>query len=206
MGQLKGVEFIPMYWGPKQNSDFKKNVVAGFANYVLGMNEPNQSGQSMMSVGEGIGYWKQFVQPLKWQGYTLVSPACTNAPSGETWLRGFINGCDGCTVDHVATHWYGTDAEAFIGHLQTYHNAFGRPIWVTEYACQDFSGRNQQCGRDKTFAFLDRTQGFMDSTPWVFRYAYFGALQYAQLGGVDPVNRLINDDSSPSALGAKYLF
>lgn len=205
MGQLKNADFVPMLWGSKQIGDFQQNVKAGMFKYVLGMNEPNQDGQSSMNPWAGADLWKQYIQPLKSSGYTLVSPAPTNAPSGEKWLQDFLNACSGCTVDHIATHWYGTDAEALIGHLEHYHNLFNRPLWLTEYACQDFSGRNQQCSSDKTWSFMQRTQSFMDNTNWVFRYAYFGALQHAQLGGVNPVNRLINDDSSPSDLGRAYL-
>lgn len=205
MGQIKGAEFIPQYWGPKQNADFHKNVVPGFAKYVLAMNEPDQAGQAHLSVGDGIRLWHEHIQGLKYQGYTLISPSCTNAPSGTQWMKDFVNGCNGCSIDIMGVHWYGTDQEDFINHLKMYHNTFGRPLFISEYACHDFSGRNNQCSTDKTFAFMQRTTSFMDSTDWVFRYAYFGALPWDRLGGVNGVNRLINDDSSPSALGAKYL-
>lgn len=205
MGQIKDAQFVPMYWGSKQNADLRKNVVAGFAKYVLGMNEPNQDGQSKMEASDGAALWKQYIQPLKSEGYTLVSPAPTNADSGLTWLQSFIEACDGCTVDHIAAHWYGTDPDNLISHLTTYHNTFNRPIWLTEYACQDFSGRNQQCSSDQTWAFMEKTQNFLDNTSWIFRYAYFGALPDDAMGGVSTVNKLINSDSSPTALGRKYL-
>ncbi|TEB35499.1 hypothetical protein FA13DRAFT_1753117 [Coprinellus micaceus] len=194
-----------MLHGPGQVGDFQKNVKAGFSNAVLGFNEPNQSGQSVMSPGEAIGLWRQYIQPLKSQGYTLVSPACTNAPSGLTWQRDFVNGCSGCNIDAIATHFYGTDAQALIDHLVQYHNAFGRNIWLTEYACQDFSGRNQQCSPDKTASFMRTTQAFMESQSWMSHYAYFGVLFNQNLGGVDPVNRLIYDNSYPTNLGKQYL-
>lgn len=38
-------------------------------------------------------------------------------------------------VDFVALHWYGTDAQAFIAYVQDFHTTFGKPIWVTEFAC-----------------------------------------------------------------------
>lgn len=205
MNQLRNAVFVPMLHGPGQVKDVQRNVVAGFSNFILGVNEPNQSGQSTMSPQAGADLWLQHMQPLKSQGYQLISPACTNAPSGLQWLKDFQKACVGCTVDAIATHFYGTDAEALIAHLNQYHDTFGKDIWLTEYACQDFSGRNAQCSPDKTWAFMDRTVSFMEATPWVARYAWFGALQPENLGGVDPVNRLIRDDSSPTPLGLKYL-
>ena len=51
-----------------------------------------------MDPGYAAQLWKQYIQPLKEKGYALITPACTNAPSGKTWLRAFMNACDGCTV------------------------------------------------------------------------------------------------------------
>lgn len=39
MGQIPWVEYVPMLWGDKQIGDFQKNVKAGYARFVLGMNE-----------------------------------------------------------------------------------------------------------------------------------------------------------------------
>jgi len=206
MGQLKGTEFVPMFWGHKSIGDVQKNVKAGVGKFVLGFNEPNQEGQAQMSVGDAVNLWQTHMLPLKWQGYTLVSPACTNAPSGLVWLRDFINQCHGCQVDEVATHWYGTDKNDFISHINK-HREFGRKIWVTEYACQDFSGRNQHCDADKTWDFMQTTQNFMDNDGDVRYYAYFGALDPWALHGVNKVNLLKAEgtNGTPTPLGRQYL-
>jgi len=33
-------------------------------------------------------------------------------------------------------HWYGTKFEDLKSALNAYHTAFGKPIWLTEFACQ----------------------------------------------------------------------
>mgnify|MGYP001222864406 CR=1 FL=1 len=126
-----------------------------------------------MNAQEGAKLWRQYIQPLASQGYRLISPAPTNGPSGEGWLKEFFSACSGCTVDGVATHFYGTDAEALIGHINRYHQVFGRPIWLTEFACQNFGG-GAQCSRDQVFAFMKRTTQYMDSQGWVALYCWFG--------------------------------
>ncbi|KAF5367844.1 hypothetical protein D9615_010572 [Tricholomella constricta] len=93
-----GFEPITMLWGEKQTSEFKRLVVKGYAKTVFSFNKPNQQGQSDMSPQRGAQLWQQYIQPLKAQGYSLTSPACTNAPSGKKWLQDFFAACHGCTT------------------------------------------------------------------------------------------------------------
>ncbi|KAJ2916493.1 hypothetical protein MD484_g3921, partial [Candolleomyces efflorescens] len=203
MNQIPWVEYVPMLWGEKQIGDFQKNVKAGSARFVLGMNEPNQEGQANIPAWRGVQLWRDYIQPLKSQGYTLGSPAPTNAPSGKKWLQDFLSQCSNCNVDFIATHWYGTDAQQFISHIQDYHNTFGRTIWITEYACQDFSGRNQQCSDGQVSSFMETTRNFMNSQSWVGAYFYFGVLH--DMSNVQYTNKLINGNSTPNTLGRTYI-
>jgi hypothetical protein len=197
-----GIEKYPMLWSEKQIGDFKKFVVKGYAKHVLAFNEPNQQGQANMDPGRGANVWKQYIQPLKQQGYTLVSPACTNAPSGKTWIRDFLAACNGCTVDAIALHFYGTDPQKFIDYVTDFYNTFKRPIWVTEYACQNF-GDGKQCSKDDVWNFMSKTKAWMDSTPFVARYFYFGAMY--NMGNVNVLNQLMSSNGSPNDLGRFYI-
>ena len=38
--------------------------------------------------------------------------------------------------DGVAVHWYDVRSQDFIAYITDWHDTFGRPIWVTEFACQ----------------------------------------------------------------------
>jgi hypothetical protein len=197
-----GLEFIPMLWGEKQISDFTSLVKAGYAKTVLGFNEPNQSGQAEMTPARAAQVWKQYIQPLKNQGYSLVSPACTSAASGKTWMQEFFAACDGCTFDAVALHWYGTDPQEFIKYLQDFHSTFNLPIWPTEFACQNFSG-GAQCTSDEVWNFMTTVKNFMDSTSWVGKYFAFGVLH--DMAGVNSLNQLLGSDGQPTDLGRLYI-
>jgi hypothetical protein len=53
------------------------------------------------------------------------------------------------------------------------HSTFGKNIWVTEFACQNFSGR-QQCNQGEVFEYMKEVTGFMDRTDYVRQYFAFG--------------------------------
>jgi hypothetical protein len=197
-----GIEFIPMLWGEKQIGDFTNLVKPGYAKTVLGFNEPNQSGQAEMSPQRAAQVWKQYIQPLKNQGYALISPACTSAPSGKTWMQQFFAACDGCTFDGLALHWYGTDPQEFIKYLQDFHSTFNLPIWPTEFACQNFSG-GAQCSSDQVWNFMKTVKDFMDNTPWVAKYFAFGVLH--DMAGVNGLNQLLGPNGQPTDLGRFYI-
>ncbi|CAA7259519.1 unnamed protein product [Cyclocybe aegerita] len=197
-----GLEFAPMLWGPKQISDFTRLVKPGYAHTVLGFNEPDHNGQANLDPGYAASLWKQYIQPLKNQGYSLISPAVTSAPAGKTWMRNFFNACTGCTFDAVAVHWYGTKADEFIAYVTDYHNTFGRDIWVTEFACQNFAG-GAQCNAGQVVEFMNTVTGWMDNTSWVKKYFAFGVMH--DMVGVNTLNQLMAPNGQPTELGWNYL-
>src|SRR5690606_20973542 len=107
--------------------------------------------------------------------------------------------------------WYGTNPDHFIAHLRDYHHTFlnaslsSGNLWVTEWACHDFvdPSPSAQCTSEQVAEFLERTQGFMDETEWVEKYAWFGAMR--DLQGVDENNALMDGDGEISALGRQYV-
>lgn len=195
-----GFNVAPMLWGPNQLDDFKRLVQPGYANTVMGFNEPNEPSQSNLDAGSACQLWKDHVAPLKNQGYRLISPATTSAPNGKVWMQDFFG--HGCDADVVALHWYDIDADAFIAYVQDFHNTFGKNIWVTEYACQNFNG-GAQCSRDKTFAFHDKVTKWMESQDFVEHFFPFGAMH--QMQGVNPDNQLMADDGGLTDLGHYYV-
>ncbi|CCO34315.1 putative serine-rich protein C13G6,10c [Rhizoctonia solani AG-1 IB] len=175
------LEFVPQLWGQRDAQLFSSVVNAtsiaanGWKN-ILGMNEPQIPDQANMSAQDGVNLWKTRLEPLKASGVRLGSPATASGPSGKIWMQDFFSLCAGaCTVDFVALHWYGNIASEFIAYLEDFHSTFQRPIWVTEYSCQNFVN-GAQCTYDEIVEFLNTTQTFMDQTPWVERYAWFGAM------------------------------
>ncbi|KAF8639652.1 hypothetical protein AX17_000917 [Amanita inopinata Kibby_2008] len=197
-----GYEGIPMLWGEKQVEDFKNLVKPGYAKYVMGFNEPNEASQSAMDPGRAATLWKAVIDPLKTQGYTLISPACTNGLSGKQWIEDFIKACNGCQIDAIALHYYGTSAQDMIKYLIDFHQTFQRPIWVTEFACQDFSYRTS-CSRGDIFNFMGTVKAFMDKTDWVAHYFAFGVMH--DMYNVNPLNQLLAPSGEPTQLGYLYI-
>ncbi|TFK44156.1 hypothetical protein BDQ12DRAFT_593939 [Crucibulum laeve] len=202
------LEFVPMLWGPKSVDQFASTIdqtlSSGNVKAVLGMNEPEQQGQSNLSPQDGANMWKEHLEPLRAKNVRLGSPAPSSAPSGKTWLQDFLTACGGgCTVDFIALHWYGTNASQFIDYMNDYHNTFQRPLWITEWACQNFVDTNAQCSQDDVVLFLNKTQTFLDSSDFVERYAWFGAMKDMQ--GVNADNRLMDLGGNINDLGRQYI-
>ncbi|KAJ8595347.1 hypothetical protein M405DRAFT_807442 [Rhizopogon salebrosus TDB-379] len=196
-----GLEAIPMLWGYDQIGDFQNLVVNGYAKYVLGMNEPNEPSQSNMSPQDGASLWQQYINPLKDEGYYLISPACTNDQAGLDWMASFFESCSGCQVDAIAFHFYSNDAQAFISYATQLHNLYNKPIWVTEFADQNFSGTGGQDDQDQVYAFANTIISFVDSTDWMEAAFPFGAMY--DLQGVNQANALLSN-GYPTSLGYDY--
>jgi len=193
-----------MLWGDNQISEFTKLVKQGYTDAVMGFNEPNETGQSNMTPAHGASLWKQYIEPLRYQGYTmLVSPATSSAPNGMTWVKAWKNICNGgCNPTHIGLHYYDVTASGFISYMQLWHNTFGLPIMATEFACQNFNG-GAQCSQSEVDSFMTQSINFMESTSWVTAYFAFGVMKDMQ--GVNTLNQLMNSAGQPTALGYAYI-
>jgi hypothetical protein len=95
---------------------------------------------------------------------------------------------------HILQHfiseldWYDVNATAFQAYLDLFHSTFQRPLWITEWACQNYNNASAQCSESDIVRFLNQTQDFMDKSLFVERYAWFGAMENLQ--GVNPVGGL----------------
>jgi len=76
-------------------------------------------------------------------------------------------------INALAVHVYGTSAQDFIDYVTDFHQTFGYNIWVTEFACQDFSGGTPR-SYDDAFAFMREVTSWMDKTPFVDMYFAYG--------------------------------
>ncbi|EJD07367.1 glycoside hydrolase [Fomitiporia mediterranea MF3/22] len=201
------LEFVPMLWGTDQidafTSTINKTITSKQVTAVLAFNEPQQPAQSNLTVEEGAQLWKTYIEPLKAQGLRLGTPAPSSAPSGKTWIQGWLSACaGGCNPDFIALHWYDINATQFQLYLEDFHNTFNLPIWVTEWADQNFNNGPQPSSSD-VFSFLNQTQSFMDATEWVERYAWYGVME--NLNGVDPDNAMMDSNGKITALGKQYI-
>jgi hypothetical protein len=195
-----GYEYAPMFWGDKDINAWNM-VVGGYARYALGPNEPDLPAQSYQSPSAAALSWNQHMAPLRQKGYTLVSPATTSGSGGMAWMEQFLAACGPNCVDKIAVHWYGTDPQQFIIYLKNWYAKFGKPIWVTEVACTDFSGANLRC--NNVLAFAGTIRDFMDKTWWVERYCPFAI---GGMNNVDPINQLVGWDLHPTELAKVYFY
>ncbi|KAJ7772714.1 glycosyl hydrolase catalytic core-domain-containing protein [Mycena maculata] len=204
------LEFVPMLWGEKEVAQWA-NATDGInatisqrkPTAVLGMNEPQETGQSNLTAQQGAEMWTTYMEPLHAQGLRLGSPAPSSNPDGKTWLQDFFTICNGsCTVDFIALHYYDVNATAFAEYLTDFHNTFQRPIWVTEWACENFNG-GPQCSNSAVVEFLNSTQSFMDAQDWVERYAWYGVLR--NLGGINPDDAMLTSNGQITDLGKQYI-
>ncbi|RDX52523.1 hypothetical protein OH76DRAFT_1480632 [Lentinus brumalis] len=198
-------EFVPLLFGPSQAAQWDSNIKSVIKNHgvkhVLGFNEPNEEGQANLSPQAAAALWKQHIQPLKAQGVLLGSPAPGPSGNGVQWLQQFIQACSGCNVDFIAVHQYDTSTSSFKAAIQQYHNAFpGKPIWVTEWACEDFnSGGKGPCSASAASSFMKTIQAFFDSQSYIERYAWFGVFP-----NTSPID-LVDSSGRINALGKQYI-
>jgi hypothetical protein len=199
------LEFVPMLWGEKHAANWNQTIgdiiSKNNVNSVLGMNEPELPGQSNLNPQQGADMWRAYLEPLRSSNVRLGSPATASGPAGVNWTQDFFTVCGGgCNPDFMAMHWYGVNASQFITFVEQLHDKYQKPIWVTEWACQNFVDQNSQCSKDDIALFLNKTQDFLDSTDYVERYAWFGVP-----GIINPDNALVTQDGQLTPLGEQYV-
>jgi hypothetical protein len=183
-----GMQFVPMIWGSSQVKAVTLSAARREGRILLGFNEPDVATQANMSVTQALDLWPQLMAT----GMTLGSPAVSaGAASTGGWLGRFMAGVKarGYRVDFIAVHWYGSDFDtaAAVGQLQGYlqsvHDRYHRPIWLTEFALVDwlrsepaYASANQQA------AFLSAATSMLAGLSYVHRYAWF-ALPAESLSG-----------------------
>jgi len=188
-----------MLWGSSQVTQFKSLVVSGYANTVLAFNEPDLGSQSNLDPGTAAKMWMQDGQPLRQQGYSTIAPAVAfSAP----WLTSFFKACTGCKFDAMAAHIYATSSEDVINYLTGLHNQFQMPLWVTEFACQSFTG-GPQCTESQVTDFATNVTQWMDETDFIVKYFPYGVMTSTTIN-INPLNALMNADGTPNALAGIY--
>lgn len=171
------IEFIPMifsYWGQKQN--IKKTGIRtkekGGKN-LLGFNEPDRKKQGNISVEKALKAWPLLTET----GLRVGSPSCVH-PDGD-WMKEFMAKAKAknLQIDFVCLHSYGsTNAKAFLQRLEKIHRLYQKPIWITEFACGDWSAKSPKENKHKPAAvlrFMETVFPALDKLDYIERYAWF---------------------------------
>ena len=178
-------EFVPMIWGHTGSEQSATGIATAIGNFVsggyktiLGFNEPDNSGQSNISVTTAISLWPSFDNP----SIRLGSPATQGNSTGLTWIKNFMSQVDADTsgklrVDFIATHWYGWNAgscDAKAANLESWIKQIeaipgNRPIWITEWGCLNMSNPDPQTVQ----AFFSGAIVMFAKHPRLERYAWY---------------------------------
>ncbi|KAI0772727.1 glycosyl hydrolase catalytic core-domain-containing protein [Trametes elegans] len=197
-----GFDFWPMLWSGSQDSinAFESSVKAGFGTIILGFNEPNEQGQANLDPNTAAALWKQHIVPKKALGYKTCSPAVSAAPSGQQWMQQFMQACGGaCQIDYMCVHWYGVGFTYLQTYLENWHNQYGLPLLLTEFAEVNYGSGAQPSLSDVT-AFTKQTLQFVDNTSWMLAACPFG-IQRTPFSP-NPNIALQNSDGTPTQLGS----
>jgi hypothetical protein len=178
IGTPHGVQFVPMIWGPGSVTKANLKQVKGEGRYLLGFNEPDNAGQSDMSVSKALSLWPKLMST----GMKLGSPAvAANAATAGSWLARFMKGAKarGYRVNFITVHWYGGDftTSAAVGQLRSYlvaiHARYHLPLWLTEFALIRFGSTVTFASARQQAAFVTSATKMISKLGFVQRYAWF---------------------------------
>lgn len=190
-----GVEYVPMLWGKAHISDWYSRMGSWpDIKNALFFNEPEIGDQAGIGAADSVYHWiNDFHNVLAPKGVRRGGAATSSSPTGLVWIQDFVKACtdqghssEDCTPDFWPSHYYDTAFDdipsgqgynivGFKSYMENYHaKAPGnKPLWVTEYACQNYRG-GAQCSPDQTWAFHSAAAKWMDSQDWIERYSPYG--------------------------------
>ncbi len=174
----RGVSFVPMIWGPGSVTTANLQQVKREGRYLLGFNEPDNAGQSNMTVSQALNLWPRLIATKM----KLGSPAvATDAATRGAWLDRFMRGARArhYRVDFITAHWYGGDfrTKPAVGELKSYlqaiHARYKLPIWLTEFALIRFASTVTFPTARQQAAFVTAATSMLQHLSYVQRFAWF---------------------------------
>ncbi|KAF7312412.1 Glyco-hydro-cc domain-containing protein [Mycena indigotica] len=197
---------VPMLWGGGNADGTDASRLAKFKTisqapqYMLGFEEPDCAaggGSAGMSVSEGVSKWEQYIAPFKAKGTKLGSPSMCHQ-AAETWLKQFSK--------QISTDWDFTNIHVNKNNMAgvradlDHYASYGKPIWVSEFACVDDSTGFEPCtDQGQINKFISDIVDLFESDGRVAAYAYSNGMG---LGNVWPMT---TSSGALSASGKAYL-
>lgn len=211
-------QWVPLikFYSTPENLQNKLDTVKSYADVdtLFVLNEPEREDQSNVSVQDAISFWPQIQQNLP--SHKLVSPAVSDNSAGQAWLSSFMsqvnalnsNGTarDDLRVDAVAFHWYGAStpnnvagaAANFLSRVDSYHNNYNRPVWITEFAIHDWGGiYSDEAIRQANAEFLDIVVPALESRNHVEGYSFYNWFSDTRIVEGTPL--------TPTVIGDQYI-
>lgn len=164
---------------------------------VVFINEPERI---PVSPQDAAHMWFSHMIPLRQQrGKKLVGPGIANDANGQRWLQSFMSLIGDQKPDFLGLHVYDTDGNRAIQYMQDMYQKYRLPLYITEIASVH---RNY----NDVLYFTAQLANWMDNTPWVERYFFFGWMPNPPDDFVSPAAQLMNSDTSPRDLMMKLLW
>jgi hypothetical protein len=191
----------PMFWNAPSQSTID-NVKSRNPSNVLGFNEPERSDQANMTVDQALASWSTISNSFAGTTTKFISPGVSdtvdsgNTIGGRTWLSNFMTELNArktdpqnpdynpnLRIDAVAFHWYGAStpndpagaASSFLGSVDLYHNTYGLPVYITEFAIHDWGNVYTDAQIiEANREFLNIVIPALESRSYVAGYSWFG--------------------------------
>jgi hypothetical protein len=173
----------PMFWStPGQNTI--NDVKSRNPEYVLGFNEPERPDQANLSVSQAINSWTNISNSFTGTSTKLVSPAVADTGEGQAWLSSFMQqaSANNLKVDAVGFHWYGVSnpnnpagaASSFLSRVDSYHNQYNKPVFITEFAIHDWGGNySDEAIIEANRQFINIVIPELESRSYVAGYSWY---------------------------------
>lgn len=152
--------------------------------WLIGFSEPNLPWQGNMTPKQGAMLWRQIENAALPKGIKLVSPSPNQwdpgqygYPYGHQWTWYMVNeykALYGTSPHFDALGWNiykskASDLKAYLNarHGEALDRGYNVPFWLLEYG--------GDCGSsvDQIRTTMETTNPWLDSTPWIGRYAWF---------------------------------
>lgn len=202
-----GLEFIPMLWADYHVSDNNLEKIRTYCKshpevkYLLGFNEPNFKGQADMTPQEAAAEWPKVQALAKELGLQIVAPALNYSPDAPyqdplKWMQEFTDLVGKDAYDFTAVHAYGGTGvcQKIAG---DFHDRFGKPVWLTEFCYWPNESGYQSPATQ--IRFMQEVVGWLETTPWIYRYAWFMATG-ASDSDTGPNFGLVKEDMDPTTM------
>lgn len=171
--------------------------------YILTFNEPELEGQANISPTEAAEIWADIEAIAAAYNVEIVAP-CTTSGHGVAWYDEWSTACNSlygreCEYEYTCIHMYYQPYTADTSEtcdssdhdwaciqpgseqgpiraekkIEEWVANWGKPIWVTEYACAPW-GSDNGCSPQEQIDIMNQLTPFLEESPDVFRYAWFG--------------------------------
>jgi len=172
---------------------------------LLALNEPNMPKGDNMSVESVVRRWPE-ISALADQ-VSSPAPAGVLGPWFDKFYRYYKK--QNLKMDFMAVHLYGPpDPEVFLRKIDAVHEKYGMPIWITEFAVADWDAikrpNKNRYPEEDVLRFMKAVLPELEKRPYVVRYAWFGAGDFARTHEEVRTSKLFEKDGRLTPLGKFY--